>query len=149
MPAQSNPGLIKLSDSELSVATEEEEVRGRSVKDMAGQDLGRIEDLLIDPDERRVRFLVVGSGGFLGLGEQQSFIPVDAVSRVDEDVVTVDLTRENVAGAPAYDPDLVAEPSYLEDIYGYYGFVPFWGPGYIGPPGFPREPNRPPPESET
>lgn len=148
MPAQSNPRLIRLSDSELSVATEVEDVRGRSVKDRAGQDLGRIEDLLIDPDERRVRFLVVGSGGFLGLGQQQSFIPVDAVSRVDEDVVTVDLTRENVAGAPAYDPDLTAEPSYLESIYGYYGFIPFWGPGYVAPPGLPRDPKQQPPDQE-
>jgi sporulation protein YlmC with PRC-barrel domain len=138
MPAPSNTRLVKLSDSDLSVASEEEDVRGRSVKDRVGQDLGDVDDLLIDPDDRQVRFLVVGSGGFLGLGEQKSFIPVDAVTRVDDDTVIVDLTREHVAGAPAYDPDLIAEPSYLDGAYGYYGYVPFWGPGYVRPPGFPR-----------
>ena len=133
MPAQSTPRLVKLSDSDLTVATVEDDIRGRALKDNAGEDLGEIDDLLIDPDERNVRFLVVASGGFLGLGEQKSFIPVDAVTRIDDEVVTVNLAREQVAGAPPYDPDLTDEPNYLENTYGYYGFMPFWGAGYTYP----------------
>jgi len=36
-------------------------------KDKDGRDLGTIEGLLIDEAERKVRFMEVASGGFLGL----------------------------------------------------------------------------------
>jgi uncharacterized protein YrrD len=50
-------------------------------KKTSGTDLGRIEDLLIDEIERKVRFMEVASGGFLGLGQDKSFISVVAITR--------------------------------------------------------------------
>ena len=57
--------------------------------------------------ERRVRFLDVASGGFLGIGQDMTLIPVDAITAITEDEVRIGQTRENVADAPAYDPELV------------------------------------------
>ncbi|RST15983.1 PRC-barrel domain containing protein [Streptomyces sp. WAC05374] len=130
------PILKKISDSDRTVASSEEDVRGRKVCGAAGDDLGTVEDLLIDEEEGKVRFLLVGHGGFLGIGEKSSFVPVDAVTRVTEDRVYVDRSREHVAGAPAYDPGLVDETSYYGQVYDHYGYGPFWGPGYVYP-GFP------------
>lgn len=39
-----------------------------------------MHDLLIDDQEHKVRFLLVEHGGFIGLGETKSFIPVDGRS---------------------------------------------------------------------
>lgn len=44
----------------------------------------------MDPQENKVRFLVLASGGFLGIGETNSFIPVDAISRITPDKVHLD-----------------------------------------------------------
>lgn len=126
--------LVKLSETDETVARTDEDIRDYHVKDRNGEDLGTVDDLLIDPDARKVRFLVIASGGFLGMGKDKSFLPVDAITRIDDDEVHIDQTREHVAGAPAYDPDLVYDKTYYGDVYGYYGFGPFWAYGYSYPP---------------
>lgn len=136
MALDDNQKLVRLSDTDQTVANEDEDVRGRSVKDRSGEDVGKVDDLLVDPSEGKVRFLIVASGGFLGIGEDKSFIPVDAVTRVGADEVHIDQTREHVAGAPAYDPDLINDRAYNESVFGYYEYAPYWLPGYAYP-GYP------------
>jgi sporulation protein YlmC with PRC-barrel domain len=136
MTTPSLSALSRLSETGQTVATADEDVRGRKVIDRDGEDVGRVDDLLIDDAERKVRFLLVAYGGFLGIGESKSYIPVDAITRITDDEVHIDQARAYVAGAPKYDPDVVAEPDYYSGIYGYYGYPPFWGPGYLYP-GFP------------
>lgn len=134
--ADATETLMKLSDTDETVINPDEDIRGRPVKDRDGEDLGTVDDLLVDTSESKVRFLIVASGGILGLGEQKSFVPVDAVTRVLADEVHVDQTKQHVAGAPAYDPELAKAQNFYEDIYGYYGLTPFWGAGYAYP-GYP------------
>ena len=124
--------LIPLADSGRTIA-EAEDIRHRAVKDVDGEDIGKVEDLLVDVSENRVSFLVVASGGFLGLGEQRSYIPVDAVVSVAEDEVRISRSREHVAGAPAYDPELINDREYNETVFGYYEIAPFWAHGYTYP----------------
>jgi len=130
--------LKRLSDTELTVANPAEDVRDRQVVDGNGEELGAVEDLLIDEHDRRVRFLEVSSGGFLGIGATKFLLPVEAITRISDDTVYVNQTRQHIAGAPAYDPDLIhedaSEGGYYEDVYRYYGYPPFWGPGYVYPP---------------
>ncbi|CAL9448025.1 PRC-barrel domain-containing protein [Streptomyces sp. enrichment culture] len=136
MTAHRIPVLRKISESDQTVASVDEDVRGRKVANSAGDELGRIGDLLIDEEERKVRFLLVEHGGFLGIGEKKTFIPVDAVTEVTDDRVYVDQSREKVEGAPEYDPGLVEEPDYYGRVYDYYQLPPFWGAGYVYP-GYP------------
>ena len=132
--ATSSPAtLIRLSDTGQTVAEPEQDVRGRAVRDRDGEDLGKVDDLLIDEREHRVRFLRVEHGGILGFGTTPSFVPVEAITRIDDDV-HVDRARDVVADAPRYDPELADDTAYYNDLYGYYGYAPFWGPGLIVPP---------------
>jgi sporulation protein YlmC with PRC-barrel domain len=130
--------LVKLSDTNLTLANRAEDIRGRDVLDTAGEEIGKVDDLLIDEQEQKVRFLQVSSGGFLGLGATKFLIPVDAIMRMTEDAVYISQARERLAGAPRYDPSLVDE-RYLSDVYGYYGYSPYWGPDYRYP-GYPYYP---------
>ena len=125
--------LLKLSDANLTVAFPEQDIRGRTVLDRSGEEIGQVDDLLIDDREQRVRFIQVATGGFLGLGETTFMIPIDAITRITDEAVYTDQTREHVASAPRYDPALVRE-TYWEDVYGYYGYSPYWAPGYVYPP---------------
>lgn len=133
MTTSSNATISKLSDSGQTVTPTADDIRGRTVKDKDGEDLGKVHDLLIDDQEHRVRFLLVEHGGFLGLGETKSFIPVDDITKITDRVVSINHTREHVAAAPAYDPDLVDDRSYHGSIYGHYGYTPYWGVGYSYP----------------
>jgi sporulation protein YlmC with PRC-barrel domain len=136
--------LLKLSDTDMTVADPSEDIRGRKVRDNRGEEVGDVDDLLIDDRERKVRFLRVAAGGFLGIGETKFLVPVDAITHVGEDSVTIDQSRERVAGAPRYDPDLAYDVDYYGGLYGYYGYPPYWTPGYLYPayPYYPASPRR-------
>jgi sporulation protein YlmC with PRC-barrel domain len=130
--------LMRLSDTELTVADSAEDIRDRRVVDRDGEELGEVDDLLIDERDKHVHFLEVASGGFLGIGQTKFLLPVEAITRISDDTVYVNQTRQHIAGAPAYDPDLIHEDvvagRYYGDVYRHYGYPPYWGPGYIYPP---------------
>ncbi|MDK1342383.1 PRC-barrel domain-containing protein [Streptomyces sp. 378] len=133
------PVLTRLSDAQQTIASADEDVRGRKVTDRSGNELGKVSDLIIDEEERKVRFLLMEYGGFLGIGEKKSYIPVDAVADVTGDEVRIDRTRDDVVDAPEYSPELLDQREYSDRVYGHYGYAPFWGTGYI-PPRFPYRP---------
>ena len=107
MADQPESTLVKLGDTDLTLANPADDVRGSTVVDRNGNDVGDVDGLLIDEHEKRVRFLQVGSGGFLGIGEKKRLIPVDAVTAVDEKVHLGATTRDQVAESLEYDPELV------------------------------------------
>ena len=124
--------LVRLDDIDKTVADKGSDIRGRKVFDKNHQPLGKIEGLLVDDKEHKIRFLEVGSGGFLGLGEAKSLIPVDAITEINEDEVHIDPTAEKVAGAPGYDPALANQTHFYENTYGYY-YTPLWGINHTSP----------------
>jgi len=129
--------LVKLGDTELTVRDPAEDIRGRTVKDRNGKAIGKVDGLMIDRDEQKVRYLQVEAGGFLGLGERHFLIPVDAITGIFGDNVHINETQERVVGAPGYDPKLGPTPTYWDSLGGYYGYLPFWGMGYGGYPMYP------------
>ncbi len=57
---------------------------GRSVVNSAGEKIGEVESALIDQDGK-VRYVIVGVGGFLGLGERDVALRWDQLTLVDND----------------------------------------------------------------
>jgi hypothetical protein len=71
-----------------------------------------VEDLYIDRKEREVRFLEVGAGGFLGIGEKRFLAPVEAVTQVTEDQVTIEPERtQKVEGPASFDTKVAPPPA--------------------------------------
>ncbi|PZS28053.1 MAG: PRC-barrel domain-containing protein [Pseudonocardiales bacterium] len=135
MTSNDNATLYTLGDRGQTVDGSANDVRGREVKDKDGNGIGKVAELLVDDREEKVRFLVVEHGGFLGFGETKTLIPVDAVTKITEDEVLINQSRDRVAAAPGYDPDLVDDRPYHSSVYGHYGYAPFWGGGYMYPMG--------------
>ncbi|HEX2401588.1 MAG TPA: PRC-barrel domain-containing protein [Mycobacterium sp.] len=133
MTDQTPSTLIRIDDTDLTLDEPADDVRGRTVLDRNGDELGEVDGLVIDEQERQVRFLEVGAGGFLGLGEKKLLVPVDAITAIDDDAVHIATDLTHAVGAPAYDPKLVPDRRYYEDLYNYYAYPPFWAPGYTHP----------------
>jgi sporulation protein YlmC with PRC-barrel domain len=131
--------LVRLSDTDETVADRGSDIRGRHVVDKHHKPLGKVAALLLDSHEQKIRFLEVASGGFLGLGEAKSYIPVEAISKITEHEVQVNRAAAKIAGAPAYQPSLVDQTPFYETTYGYYGMLPFWGMNHIYPNNQKRE----------
>ena len=125
--------LSKLTGTGMTVNNATDDMRGRKVTDAEGKDAGKVHDVFVDGRERKARFLLVEHGGFVGIGEKKSVIPVDAITRTTSDDVYINDTYEHIAEAPGYDPDLVNDRDYQSSIYGYYGYAPYWSAGYAYP----------------
>jgi sporulation protein YlmC with PRC-barrel domain len=110
-PTHAGIGLIRLGDSDFVPANPEDDLRGKDVYDTQGQRIGSVEDLYIERKEREVRFLEVGAGGFLGIGEKRFLIPVEAATQVTEDRVIVEPERTQKVEGPAPFDTKVAPPA--------------------------------------
>jgi sporulation protein YlmC with PRC-barrel domain len=124
-PTQAGIGLVRLGDSDFVPANPEDYLRGKDVYDPHGQRMGCVEDLYVDRQEREVRFLEVGAGGFLGIGERRFLVPVEAVTRVSEDRVVVEPERTEKADGPAPFDTKVRPPSTHDRRNDDYASLPF------------------------
>ena len=124
-PTHARIGLVRLSDSDFVTANPEDDLCGKGVYDPHGQRMGSVEDLYVDRQEREVRFLEVGVGGFLGIGERRFLVPVEAVTRVSEDRVTVEPERTEKAEGPAPFDTKVRPPSAHDRRNDDYASLPF------------------------
>jgi len=86
-------------------ASEAHGVLGRDVRGPAGEDMGRIVDVIVDR-EGTVRAAVIDFGGFLGVGSRKIVVDWNALHfgqvANKSDSVTLDLTKEQVMAAPEY-----------------------------------------------
>jgi sporulation protein YlmC with PRC-barrel domain len=144
MTSNDNASLYTLGDRGQTVDGSANDIRGREVKDKNGTGIGKVADLLVDDRENKVRFLLVEHGGFLGFGETKTLIPVDAITKITEDDVLIDQSREHVAAAPGYHPDVVDDRPYHSSVFSYYGYAPYWDEGYVYPMGLGLRPMNPP-----
>lgn len=134
MSAPTNDTLVRLSESGLTVSDPQADVRGRDCVDTSGDEIGKVDDLLVDSGECKVRFLRVSHGGILGIGAQRFLIPVEAVSSVTAQQVQIDRERSQLTDVPGYDPEVEEDPGYYGGLYGWWGYPAYWGPGYSYPP---------------
>jgi hypothetical protein len=78
-------------------------VEGTAVLDREGVKLGTIERLMIDKLSGQVRYAVMSSGGFLGMGESYHPLPWGILNyNAEEGAYVVDLDRSTLEGAPHY-----------------------------------------------
>lgn len=120
--------LVRLQDSQLTLAEEAEDVRGRKVVDCNGEDAGRVDGLLVDEKERLPRFLEVALAGSSALITTLRLVPVETIARIAPDSVHIATDRLMVAQGPMYEPGLDHEHLYVAATYGYYDCPPFWWP---------------------
>lgn len=103
---------------------------GDRVRNSKGEDLGKIEEVMIDLATGRVAYAVISFGGFIGMGDKLFAVPWSAL-KVDEGQreFVLDVDRAVLENAPGFDknqwPDM-ADPSFENNIHGHYGKTPYW-----------------------
>lgn len=106
---------------------------GDSVKNRQGEDLGKVEDIMIDVPTGRVAYAVLSFGGFLGMGSKLFAIPWTTMTLdEDEKCFVLDVDKEVLKSAPGFDKDNwpdMADTAWRSRIYSYYGARPYWEEG--------------------
>jgi sporulation protein YlmC with PRC-barrel domain len=105
-------------------------ITGDKARNSAGENLGQVEELVIDLEGGRVIYAVLASGGFLGMGDKYFAIPWDLLTvDTDSHEVVVDVSKETLQNAPGFDKDNwpdIHDREWLGDVYRYYGREPYW-----------------------
>jgi sporulation protein YlmC with PRC-barrel domain len=100
-PAQQQAVITQQDDSQVRVYR----LVGSKVLGPDGQDVGKVDDLLLDRDQKLVG-VIVSVGGFLGVGSKSVALPANRVdisqAYGDQRVVKIDATKEELSAAPAF-----------------------------------------------
>jgi len=75
---------------------------GKTVYNEAGQKIGTVEDLIISP-ERNVSYVIVGAGGFVGVGRHDVAIPVSQIQDQSGKLVIQGATKDMIKALPDFD----------------------------------------------
>ena len=79
------------------------EIKGSTVRNRQREEIGDIDEVLIEPESGRVRFAILSVGGFLGLGSTRVAVPWSAFEitpQVGRITYMLDATRERLENAP-------------------------------------------------
>jgi sporulation protein YlmC with PRC-barrel domain len=65
--------------------------------------IGQIEDVMVIVDQAAVTAIILSVGGFLGVGDKLVAVPVNQIRVGPEAKFITDLTKDQLANAPAFD----------------------------------------------
>lgn len=102
---------------------------GKDVKNVQGEKLGGVTDIIVDLAAGRVVAVVISSGGFLGIGNELSIVPPAALRIADGgDSLQLDASKESLRQAPHFKssewPDL-SKVGYVSSVYSAYKVAPY------------------------
>src|SRR4051812_20486101 len=100
------------------------------VVNLSGEDIGHIEELMVDVTTGRVAYAVLSFGGFMGIGNKLFALPWSALT-VDEGKkrFVVKVTRESLDELPGFDKEHWPELGDLEPAaggYRHWDATPHW-----------------------
>lgn len=109
-------------------------VVGTRVENPKGENLGKIESLMLDLGESRILYAVLSFGGFLGVGDKLFPVPTEALMFCEDEKGNIekcifDVDKERLKNAPGYERDTLpnySDRTFASDVYTHYGYTPYW-----------------------
>jgi len=105
-------------------------ILGAKVINTAQEDLGKIEDLVVDARNSRLAYAILSFGGVLGLGDKHFAIPWEALAfDLSQKVAVLEIDKDRLKNAPGFDKDKwpdMADEAWGAGVHDYYGCRPYW-----------------------
>ena len=87
------------------------DVIGMNIYNPQGEDVGEINDVVLDPNTGKVRYAAVTYGGFIGIGDEMFAVPWEAFqcsqdpNDPEEHRLTLDVSKQQLEGAKGFNQD--------------------------------------------
>ncbi len=103
---------------------------GDSVKNDRDENLGTIEDFMLDLRTGKVAYAVLKFGGFLGMGDKLFAVPWAAMTldMINHEFI-LNVPKERLKQAPGFDKDQwpdIGDRTWQQDVFGFYNVTPYW-----------------------
>lgn len=101
------------------------EVIGMNIYNPQGEDVGEVNDVVLDPNTGKVRYAAVTYGGFLGIGDEMFAVPWEAFQCTqdpddpEEHRLTLDVSKQQLEGAQGFNQDNwpnFADPNFTNEL---------------------------------
>ena len=103
---------------------------GTHVMNAKGENLGHVEDFMIDLDTGRIQYAVLSFGGVLGIGDKLFAVPFEAFKiNQDDETFILNVDQERLKTAPGFDKNnwpSTANMDFRNEVYRYYNIEPYW-----------------------
>ena len=110
-PAQPSLPLATSKPTQQGALVPSSTIVGTAVKDRQGGEVGKIQELMVDPQSGRIQRVVVSFGGTLGVNEKRVEIPWEALTiglgkkelvvEIDKEQLGQNFSGETAAESPA------------------------------------------------
>jgi sporulation protein YlmC with PRC-barrel domain len=99
-------------------------LEGNKVINHRGEDIGKIEDLMIDTSGGKVDYAVLSFGGIMGIGDKLFAVPMERISiDTEKECCVFNVEKERLENAPGFDKDHwpnTADKTWQSSIAYYY-----------------------------
>lgn len=100
---------------------------GDKVHNKAGDDLGKIMDIMLNVDAGNIEYVIIVFGGFMGMRQKYFAVPFEALTLdVDHQTFIFDQSRESFEKHPGFNKGHWPEANFHGQYTRYYG-------GFMGP----------------
>lgn len=122
LPADKNPEAVEMRGHRVLAASK---LDGDTVYSSDGQDVGKIKEIMLDLNSGRIAYVVLSSGGFLGVGDKLFAIPWNAFAMDPErQRFQLSVSSEKIKNAPAFDKDSwpsMTNRAWADSVHEHYG----------------------------
>jgi sporulation protein YlmC with PRC-barrel domain len=104
---------------------------GETVVNRQSENVGKIDELVIDAKKNCIMYAVLSFGGFMGMGNKLFAMPWEAFEfSATENKLILNVDKEKLKAAPGFEkgdkwPDF-KDKLWGESIYNYYNYTPPW-----------------------
>lgn len=106
MDSMKHRRLQELDRSDFEIVDDQPDIRGWDVKNSRGQKMGEVEELIVDAQQKKVRYMVVDlDDNELDLDDRKVLIPIGLaqLDKEDDDVLLPGVHTEQLRELPTYD----------------------------------------------
>lgn len=105
-------------------------ITGDKVRNRTGEDLGTIEEVMLDLASGEIAYAVISFGGFLGLGDKLFAVPWSSLElNADAHEFLLDADKGTLENAPGFDKDNwpdFADSTFGNQVHTHYEKTPYW-----------------------
>jgi sporulation protein YlmC with PRC-barrel domain len=116
--------------TKLGYVQKASQIMGTPVNNSQGENLGKVDNIIIDLSEGRIVAVIISSGGYLGMDGELSVVPPAAFQfNSDHNALQLDASKEMLSRSPHFNanewPDF-NQPAYDSQIYHAYNVRPYF-----------------------
>jgi uncharacterized protein YrrD len=105
-------------------------LEGDKVVNRQGEDLGEIDEIMLDVPRGKIAYAVMSAGGLMGIGEKLFAIPWSALTLdTDNKCFVLDVDKQRLKDAPGFDKDhwpSMADQQFSTQVHTFYRARPYW-----------------------